>query len=120
MFGFESERKALKAKIKRLQTEPRSPEVSQELRATSELLWECESIILIGKATRWGIEVPLAGDKPDWYVQTNANQYLTESAKAILNRRIRKTRFASYKGYAEIITTILSLIVAILALFLKS
>lgn len=119
MFMFQAERKELKAKIKRLQSQPRSPEVSQEIRTTSELLWEVESGLLIKKATEWGIVVPLAADKPDWYVQTNANQYLTEEAKAILNRRIRKTRFASYKGYAELVTTILSLVVAILALFLS-
>jgi hypothetical protein len=124
MSHLKDERRELQARYKRLKALS-SHEASQERATISEMLRECDSKILIEKATQWGIEVR---DKPDWYSQKIDQEggvltlflpYLNQTATAILTHRIRKARMAYWKGWAEVLVTILSLLVAILALMLK-
>ncbi|HKB66318.1 MAG TPA: hypothetical protein VKC61_10715 [Pyrinomonadaceae bacterium] len=116
---LKTERSELQAKYNRLKASPHTPEVAQERATTSELLRQWDTKILIHKAALWGIEGPR---DEDWYVQeTNApirilTPYLNDSAVAILAHRIKVARFAYWKGWAEILITVLSLLVAILAL----
>lgn len=117
---LKSERRELQAKLKKLRTLPGSPDVAQERATTSELIRECDSKLLIQKATRWGIEVP---SKPDWYSVQNKSltvnvilPYLNDTATAILSHQIRKAKLAYWQALAGIIITILSLVVATLAL----
>lgn len=122
---LKDQRRELLATIKRLKALPRSDEIAQEVGVSFEMLRECESKMLIQKATRWGIDVPY---KPEWYVVESGSRtqdfyvtlpYLNQTGTAILTQRIRKARLAYWKGWAEILITVLSLIVAILALLLK-
>lgn len=117
---LKSERRELQAKLKRLRTVPHSPEVAQERATTSELIRDYDSKLLILKATQWGIEVP---SKPDWYSVQNKSgtanvilPYLNDKATAILSHKIRKAKLAYWQALAGIIITILSLVVATLAL----
>lgn len=125
MSDLKDQRRELLTTIRRLKALPRSEEVAQERARCSEALRECESKMLIEKATRWGIEVP---DNKEWYAVESGSRaqdffiilpYLNQTGTAILRHRIRKARMAYWKGCAEILITVLSLIVAILALLLK-
>jgi hypothetical protein len=112
-------RRELRAKYKELKSLPKSPEVAKERATVAELIRECESKLLIEKATQWGIDTPT--DSDSYAQETNANlriitPYLNQAAKAVLIHKIRSARFAYWKAWSEILIPILSLIVAILAL----
>lgn len=122
MSDLTNERRRLKSEMKNL-SDIKTHEAAQERARLSEQLRECESNILIERATGWGIEVL---DKPEWYSVTNKGRtvnivlpYLNQKGTAIINHQIRIARFAYWKSWAEILIPILSLIIAILAL-LKS
>jgi hypothetical protein len=87
-----------------------------------------ESRYLIRKAESFGIEVPY---KEEWHcfqikdaepgkvtgeVITRIKEPLNNLGVAVITKQIRDVRFAYWKGWAEILIPILSLVLAILAL----
>ena len=122
MSEVKDQRRQIKAQVNSLR-HPNTPADAQERAKLSEMLRECESNMLIERATRWGIEVC---DKPEWYSQTNKTgtvkillPYLNQAGTAVLTHQIRMAKFAYWKVGSEILIPILSLTVAILALLRK-
>lgn len=89
-----------------------------------ELAW-METIRMRDKARRFGITLPPFDDSDCWeqgkfwekrgeaFV---AGMLLTEDGIAEVERRVREARFVYWKGWAEVLIPILSLLVAIIAL----
>jgi hypothetical protein len=80
---------------------------------------------LIKEAIRWGVEVP---DRPDWWTeyksvgpstinpQTMSYKWLNDVGLSMISKQVRDERFEYWKGWAQILVPILSLLVAIIAM----
>src|ERR1043165_840925 len=111
---LKDERRRLEGEYKRLRSLPRSAEVDQE-RATAAIRVRHHEIkMLIYKAAMWGIEPP---KDRDWYVlETDSDVKiitpdLNDSAIAMMKHRIRNARLTYWKGWAEMLIPILSLLI---------
>lgn len=78
---------------------------------------------LIQEAIQWGVEIP---DREDWWTEyisespsrlhTQKLEWLSPIGQTMVSKQIRDARFAYWKGWAEILIPILSLLVAIIAI----
>jgi hypothetical protein len=87
------------------------------------MLAQYDSRVIKKEAVKWGIDIPSRLDWRDSEVNesdergfTVETSWLNDIGRTMIGKQIRDARFAYWKGWAEILIPILSLIVAILAL----
>ena len=146
METLEKERRELAKRIRRMEVSVFLKEIGnplppfvvpferQELDRLQGLLGQLDSQLLEREAVTWGIDIPDSSNKPDWYTAKTKNPYpddlpgemvmlvndwLNEKGRTIVTKQIRDARFEYWRGWAQILIPILSLIVAILALLKK-
>ena len=83
---------------------------------------------LVKEAVQWGVEVP---DRTDWWTeyisvspstinpQSKEYRWLNDVGLSMISKHVRDARFEYWRGWAQILIPILSLIVAIIALLKK-
>jgi hypothetical protein len=119
---LKAENRRLQDEYKKLKSLPRSAEADQERATAAIRLRHHEIKMLIYKAAMWGVEPP---KERDWYLaETNSELKivtpdLNDSAVAMIQHRIRNARLEYWKGWAQMLIPILSLLIAILALLIK-
>lgn len=118
---LKAENRRLQNDYKRLKSLPRSSEVDQERATAAIRLRHHEIKMLVYEAATWGIEPP---KESDWYLaETNSPKIVTpdlnDLAVARIQHRIRNARLEYWRGYAQMLIPILSLLVAIIALLIK-
>jgi len=103
-------------------------DIVRDIQSCERRLAVFESNIVTRKAPKYGIDIPSAREKPEWWlddteeqfeagVPTNmlaevSTQWLSPKGRAIVTSQIH----AYWKGLVELLITLLALIVAILAL----
>lgn len=117
---LKSEQRRLQQEYERFKSLPRSPEIDKERATAAIRLRHHEIKTIIFEAATWGIEPP---KDRDWYLVEDCETEivtpdLNDSAIAMLQHRIRDARLAYWKGWAEMLIPILSLLVAIIALLI--
>jgi hypothetical protein len=143
MFANRKKRRKLQGEIDALRAELRAAaklaregepnfreqrDIAGDIRSCERRLAVFESSIVTRKAPKYGIDIPSAREKPEWWLDDTeeqheagvpnnmlaevSTQWLSAKGRAIVISQIH----AYWKGLVELLITVLALLVAILAL----